>query len=139
MKAILRHTATLIVILSTSYASFSQTISREVLMEDTLHSFDVSYNLTQKLIDSTTIHSTSVQNQQLFRQFIKGEMRGFFMSNYSKLVSGIITSYDLLAAYDDHFNSLKNSVSLMSNFNSWKIQHQHVNSHSHSHTAEAGN
>ena len=139
MKAILRPTVTLIFILSTTYASFSQTISREVLMEDTLHSFDVSYNFTQKLIDSTTIHSTSIQNQQLFRQFIKSEMRGFFMSNYSKLVNGIITSHDLLAAYDDHFNSLKNSASLMSNFNSWKIQHQQLNSHTHSHTSESGN
>ena len=51
MKAMIRHLFTLVLFLSIGISSFSQTISREVLIEDTLHHFDLNYNFSQKLID----------------------------------------------------------------------------------------
>lgn len=125
-----------IIVKSTIY---SQAISKEVLIEDSLHQFDLSYNLTQKLIDSTSIQSTSIQNQELFKLFMKKELRVFYMSNYSKMISGIISSRDLSPAYNDYFNSLKNSSTFMNRFTLWKTQYSNLNHIGHSHTVESGN
>ncbi len=138
MKNIIRSTIILVLLSSMGLKSISQIVSREVLIEDTLHQFDMSYNFSQKLIDSTSIHTTPPQNQKLFKKFISIELRSFYMNNYSKMISNVMNSAQLMATYDDHFNSLVNNPNLMSNFSSWKSQNSSLNQHGHSHTAESG-
>ncbi len=139
MKALLRSILIAITLLSVSFSAYSQTPSREVLIEDTLYHFELNYNFTQKLIDSTSIASTSIANQELFKTFMRSELSSFFMSNFDKMLINVINSTHLQGAYDDHFNSLKRSTSLMTRFNNWKTT-QTGSSHSgHSHGAEAGN
>ena len=45
-----------------SSASYSQ-VSREVLIEDTISQFEMNFDMGQKLIDSTSLSSTSITNQ----------------------------------------------------------------------------
>lgn len=121
--------------------SFSQTTtpSREVLIEDTLFHFEQNYNMAQKLIDSTTISTTPVANQELFRLFIRQDQHSFFMSNFHAMLAGTINASHLQGNFDDEFNTLKGSTALMTRFSTWKtdrINHSHSG---HSHAPEAGN
>ena len=72
----------LIFAVSISSLSYSQT-SREVLIEDTLSQFEQNFDMAQKLIDSTSISSTPVTNQLLFKEFYRNDAHSFFLNNFN--------------------------------------------------------
>ena len=125
--------------MSVQFGYSQSTVSREVLIEDTLFHFEKSYNLAQKLIDSTSIKNTSINNQELFRRFIREDQSSFFMSNFSAMLNGTITSSFLPQTYNDRFNNLKNNQALLTRFENWKIDRTNNSHQGHSHGAEAGN
>ncbi len=121
----------LIFAVSISSLSYSQT-SREVLIEDTLSQFEQNFDMAQKLIDSTSISSTPVTNQLLFKEFYRNDAHSFFLNNFNMMLSGSINSSFLQGVYMDEFNSLKNSTSLMTRFSNYKIQKANHWGHNHS-------
>lgn len=122
-----------------SFNSYSQ-VSREVLIEDTIIQFEINFDMAQKLIDSTSISSTSASNKNLFRKFYRGESHSFFMHNFNSMVSGTINSSYLQGNYEDQFNSLKVSTSLLTRFENWKINNANHWGHNHGNDLpEAGN
>ncbi|MGB1040179.1 MAG: gliding motility-associated C-terminal domain-containing protein [Flavobacteriales bacterium] len=139
MKALFKSLVLGISLTVFTFSSFSQTVSREVLIEDTLHHFAENYDMIQKLIDSTSISGSSVSNQALFRRFARQELSSFFMTNFNAMLAGTINSSHLQGEYDDHFNSLKRSTGLMTRFSNWKISEASHSHTGHSHGAEAGN
>ena len=122
-----------------SSASYSQ-VSREVLIEDTISQFEMNFDMGQKLIDSTSLSSTSITNQSLFKEFYRSERHSFFMHNFNLMIAGTINASYLLGNYEDQFNSLKVSTSLMTKFSNWKINKANHWGHNHGGLMpEAGN
>tara|TARA_B110001469_G_C9648429_1_gene329370 strand:+ start:4109 stop:6886 length:2778 start_codon:yes stop_codon:yes gene_type:complete len=122
-----------------SSASYSQ-VSREVLIEDTISQFEMNFDMGQKLIDSTSLSSTSITNQSLFKEFYRSERHSFFMHNFNLMIAGTLNASYLLGNYEDQFNSLKVSTSLMTKFSNWKINKANHWGHNHGGSMpEAGN
>ncbi|MDA9262099.1 hypothetical protein N9P38_01920, partial [Flavobacteriales bacterium] len=65
------HKYSLILALLINSVTYSQ-VSREVLIEDTIAQFESNFDMAQKLIDSTSISSSTIANQNLFREFYRG-------------------------------------------------------------------
>ena len=106
-------------------------------METIVFNFEKNYNMPQKLVDSTSVFSTSTSNQELFKGYITEKMHSIFMRNFNGLLNSTITPSMLQGIYDDEFNNFMISVTLLPNFTTWKTN---LNSHSgHSHAPELGN
>ncbi len=117
--------------------SYSQTISREVLIEDTLSQFVNQYNLTQRLIDSTSLTNAPLSEKKLFAQFINSNYHFIFMNNLMGLLNGTISTSMLTSIYNDELNSfLVRKTALLAEFNTWK--QTSVHSHTGHNHAEAG-
>jgi gliding motility-associated-like protein len=138
MKSFLHPLLISILSLFVSFHSFSQTPSREVLVEDTLYHFELAYNFSQKLVDSTSISLTPIANQELFKQFLKKDLHTFFMNNYNKMLAGTLKSRYLQGSYNDFFDGLKNSPTLLSEFESWKLAQTSQPIYNRSHGTESG-
>ena len=79
MKKIFILLASISLIIAFSNNSFSQSQNRELLLEDSLHQFVTNYNLTQRLIDSTSLTSATFAEKELFAQFIDNKYHYIFI------------------------------------------------------------
>ena len=122
-----------LLIFNSSY--FSQTISREVLVEDSIYNFELSYNLTQKVIDSTDVYKLSEEEKNLFRHFFSEKKHQIFLQNYNSMKAKRINPYMLQGIYEDEFNTIKRDTTLLARFEIWKTLRTH---HHHSHSNREG-
>mgnify|MGYP000336088071 CR=1 FL=1 len=114
-----------------SINSYSQTISNEVLIEDSIYKFELNYNFIQKVIDSTDASLFNEENKELFKFFISEKKHQIFTGVFEKMKRGIIQTSMLKGIYDDELNSIKNDATLLNKFDDWKNQRTHTHNHPH--------
>lgn len=113
-----------------STSNFSQNQYRESLIEDSIFQFQQTFNLTQQIIDSTTISSTSIENQTLFAHYMKEKNHRLFMRTFRNMLSGTTHASMLQGIYEDALRTYLGDAMLIPNFELWKLQIHHSHSHS---------